>query len=185
MPVVYLISRTSSKNELAVGVETQTVDLCSVSIYCVTGFGCVAGSSVPSDGELRRVRDSRDITYLLGNNLKKWAILTWLICSPAMSWQLIQGVPWPMPIVWTGFGPSKTRSPLGGNGNIPRPSRISGKTTKRNEICCPHSQNQKRDYVTCHYQSLASWVSGRQPLSQIGIRGANARKHLPPLLCGQ
>ena len=52
--------------------------------------------------------------------------------GPAMSWQLFQGEPWPMPIVWTGFGPSKTRSPSGGNGNIPRPSRISGKKTKWN-----------------------------------------------------
>ena len=51
--------------------------------------------------------------------------------GPVMSWKLIQGEPWPMPIVCTGFGPSK---PLGGNGNIPRPSGTSGKTTKRNEI---------------------------------------------------
>ena len=35
--------------------------------------------------------------------------------GPAMSCQLIQGVPWPMPIVWTGFGPSKPQGPLGGN----------------------------------------------------------------------
>lgn len=50
LPLLYLISRTSGKNELAVGVETQAVDLGSVSVYCVAGFGCVVGPSVPSGG---------------------------------------------------------------------------------------------------------------------------------------
>lgn len=49
--LLYLISRTSSKDELAVRVKTQTVDLSSVSIHCMAGFGCVVGPSVPSDGE--------------------------------------------------------------------------------------------------------------------------------------
>ena len=33
--------------------------------------------------------------------------------GPAMSWQLIQGVPWPSPMSTTGFGPSKPRNPHG------------------------------------------------------------------------
>ena len=53
---LYLISRTSGKNELAVWVEAQTVDFSSVSIYCVAGFGCVIGPCVPSGGGYRRVR---------------------------------------------------------------------------------------------------------------------------------
>ena len=34
--------------------------------------------------------------------------------DPAMSWRLIQGVPWPSPMSRTGFGPSKPRHPSGG-----------------------------------------------------------------------
>ena len=31
--------------------------------------------------------------------------------GPAMSWRLIQGVPWPSPMSGTGFGPSKPHNP--------------------------------------------------------------------------
>lgn len=44
----HFVSRTGCQNELAVGVEGQTVDLCSVGIYCMTGFGCVIGARVPA-----------------------------------------------------------------------------------------------------------------------------------------
>lgn len=46
--ILYLISRTSSKNELAIGIKAQAVDLSSVSVYGVAGFRCVVGSSVPA-----------------------------------------------------------------------------------------------------------------------------------------
>ncbi len=51
LPLSYLISRASGENELAVGVETETVDLSSVSVHRVAGCGCVVGPSVPSGGE--------------------------------------------------------------------------------------------------------------------------------------
>ena len=34
--------------------------------------------------------------------------------GPAMSWRLIQGVPWPLPMSKTGFGPKKPRNPSEG-----------------------------------------------------------------------
>lgn len=48
-PCPYLVSRTSCKNELAVGVEAQTVDLSCVSVDRVAGLRIVVGPSVPSD----------------------------------------------------------------------------------------------------------------------------------------
>lgn len=44
----HFVSRTSGQNELAVRVEGQAVDLCSVRIHCMTGFGCVVGPCVPA-----------------------------------------------------------------------------------------------------------------------------------------
>ncbi len=51
----HFVSRTGGQNELAVGIEGQTVDLCSVGIYCMTRFGCVIGACVPAKerGEIR------------------------------------------------------------------------------------------------------------------------------------
>ena len=34
-----------------------------------------------------------------------------IIKGPVMSWQLIQGVPWPSPIDFTGFSPSNPMTP--------------------------------------------------------------------------
>ena len=56
--LLYLISRASGKNELAVGVEAQAVDFSGVSVHGMTGFGCVVGTSVPSGGGLGRGRSS-------------------------------------------------------------------------------------------------------------------------------
>lgn len=44
----HLICRASGQDELAVGVEGQTVDLCSVSVHCVTGLGGIIGPCVPA-----------------------------------------------------------------------------------------------------------------------------------------
>lgn len=44
----HLICRASGQDELAVGVEGQTVDLCSVSVHCVAGLGGVIGPCVPA-----------------------------------------------------------------------------------------------------------------------------------------
>lgn len=64
----YLVCRASSKNELAVWVKWQTVDLCSVGIYCMAGFGGVVWTSVPAGMTRDRV-----ITYLqcCGEIIKK------------------------------------------------------------------------------------------------------------------
>lgn len=76
----HFVSRTGGQDELAVGVEGQTVDLCSVGIYCMTGFGCVIGARVPAKerGEIRLkycshyITTVRAVTYLckLHNVLK-------------------------------------------------------------------------------------------------------------------
>ena len=44
----HLVSWSSGQDELAVRVEGQTVDLCRVGVYDVTGFGRVVGPRVPS-----------------------------------------------------------------------------------------------------------------------------------------
>ncbi len=62
----HFVSRTSGQNELAVGIEGQTVDLCSVGIYCMTGFGCVIGACVPAKerGDIRLKYRSHYITTI-------------------------------------------------------------------------------------------------------------------------
>ncbi len=45
----YLVCRARGKNELAVRVKWQTVDLCCVGIYCMAGFGGVVWTSVPTE----------------------------------------------------------------------------------------------------------------------------------------
>lgn len=44
----HLIGRASGQDELAVGIEGQAVDLSSVGIYCMAGFGGVVGACVPA-----------------------------------------------------------------------------------------------------------------------------------------
>jgi len=53
-PHLDLIGRTRGEDELAVGVEAQAVDLGSVSIDRVAGFGRGVGPGVPSGGGWRR-----------------------------------------------------------------------------------------------------------------------------------
>lgn len=45
----HLVCRARGKNELAVGVKWQTVDLRCVGVDCMAGFGGVVRSSVPAD----------------------------------------------------------------------------------------------------------------------------------------
>ena len=53
--------------------------------------------------------------------------------GPAVNWQLIQGVPWPSPIEFTGFGPSNPTTPSkrGTNAVTLYPSQKKRKKTKR------------------------------------------------------
>lgn len=44
----HLICRASGQDELAVGVEGQTVDLCSVSVHCMAGLRGIIGPRVPA-----------------------------------------------------------------------------------------------------------------------------------------
>lgn len=57
--VLYLIGRAGGQDELAVGIEAQTVDLGGVSVHRVARFGRVVRAGVPSEDGWRRVRASR------------------------------------------------------------------------------------------------------------------------------
>lgn len=77
----YLVCRARGKDELAVRVKRQTVDLCCVGIYCMAGFGGVVRSSVPTE-------EKNDIPQRFSYNL--WAehlpVRCDFITKPFTSW---------------------------------------------------------------------------------------------------
>ena len=62
----YLVCRASGKDELAVRVKRQAVDLCNVGIYCMAWFGGVVWASVPT--EIKRHK----LIHLHYEKRKKW-----------------------------------------------------------------------------------------------------------------
>ena len=58
-----LVCRAGGQDELAVGVEGQTVDLCSVGVHCMAGLGRVVGPCVPAETEMSKVNDRGSQTF--------------------------------------------------------------------------------------------------------------------------
>lgn len=65
----YLVCRARGKDELAVRVKWQTVDLCCVGIYCMAGFGGVVRTSVPTE-----VKNDRYYSMNCTRSHNKWTV---------------------------------------------------------------------------------------------------------------
>lgn len=81
----HLICRASGQDELAVGVEGQTVDLCSVSVHCVAGLRCIIGPCVPAlhterkcwDGNKQTKKTSQKIFVLLSSSHHEFLVISY------------------------------------------------------------------------------------------------------------